>query len=75
MSIKAKVYKAEIYIVDVDNEFRNFDDILNEMERTVDFSISAFNVKESDEIDWYDEIDLNKTNCTKETFDKYFLDK
>jgi hypothetical protein len=41
----------------------------------VDFSISAFNVKESDEIDWYDEIDLNKTNCTKETFDKYFKEE
>ena len=71
----AKLYKMEMYIVDY-NEIYNHPndalrDILDDAENNSDCIFSEFNVEERN-IEWNDDIDLNRINCSVETYRNYF---
>lgn len=72
----AKLYKVELYLCDVNDEFYDKDDVfeyLNSLLEMDDYFLTRIiNAKESKEFEWYDDIDINYSDCTKEEFDKYF---
>ena len=72
----AKLYKVELYLCDVNDEFYDKDDVLEYLNSLLEmddyFLIRIINAKESKEFEWYDDIDINYSDCTKEEFDKYF---
>ena len=67
----AKLYKVEMYILDVNEDYSNLEDAVSDMGLTSDLNLNCFNVKEVD-IEWHDNIDLNFYNCSVENFRKYF---
>ena len=69
----AKIYKTEMYILDVNDDFEDIDDFLNYIEMVNKYtSILAFNKSTSNTFEWFDEIDLNQKKCSLESFEKYF---
>lgn len=72
----AKLYKVELYLCDVNDEFYDKDDVLEYLNSLLEmddyFLTRIINAKESKEFEWYDDIDINYSDCTKEEFDKYF---
>ena len=72
----AKLYKVELYLCDVNDEFYDKDDVLEYLNSLLEmddyFLTRIINAKESKEFEWYDNIDINYSDCTKEEFDKYF---
>jgi len=69
----ARIFKAEIYIVDSNDMLRDID----ELEDIINENIDGFAVlfKEQDnEIEWYDDIDLNKLKNldNRDVFENYF---
>lgn len=66
----AKIYKAEIYVLDINDAYYP-DEIFEEMERYTELIAIPFNVQSRD-IEWHDDIDINKHGCTKEQYMAYF---
>jgi hypothetical protein len=73
----AKVFKAEIYIVDNNGFYESFEEIQNDLERGLygDPIVFTFGVKESKEFEWDDDIDLNYNNCSQENCDRYLEER
>jgi len=69
----AKVFKAELYVVDINGDYESFDEIQYDLERLLsdDSIVFTFGVKESEEFEWDDDIDLNYNNCSQENCDRY----
>lgn len=67
----AKIYQIEMYIVDVNDSYADFGDIINDIENSTEITTDCFNVKQKD-IEWHDDIDINFMNSTAETYRKYF---
>jgi hypothetical protein len=68
----AKIYKTEMYIVDVNDSFKSMIDICSKISERLDLIfINPFNTQMR-EIEWDDNIDLNFNNCTLESYRKYF---
>lgn len=69
----AKVFKAELYVVDINGDYESFEEIQNDLERGLygDPIVFTFGVKESEEFEWDDDIDLNYNNCSQENCDRY----
>jgi hypothetical protein len=69
----AKVFKAELYVVDINGDYVSFDEIQYDLERFLsnDSIVFTFGVKESEEFEWDDDIDLNYNNCSQENCDRY----
>jgi hypothetical protein len=68
----AKIYKAEMYFVDVNDDYDSFESILTNIDyRLRGVMVEGFN-SESREINWYDKIDLNYANCPVENYRNYF---
>jgi len=67
----ATLHKVELYIIDYNDNYKNLEDIINDIDNSIDCSINHFNAQEV-KIDWHDEIDLNYTNCPVENFRNYF---
>jgi len=71
----AKLYKVEMYILDINDCYKDLDEIMIETECAIDeASFNSFNV-ESVELEWEDDIDLNYTNATVGTYRKYFKEE
>ena len=72
----AKLYKVELYLCDVNDEFYDKDDVLEYLNSLLEmddyFLTRIINVKESKEFEWYDNIDINYSDCNIEKFEKYF---
>ena len=72
----AKLYKVELYLCDVNDEFYDKDDVLEYLNSLLEmddyFLTRIINAKESKEFTWYDDIDLNDIDCPKEECEKYF---
>jgi len=67
----AKLHKVELYIIDVNDNYSNLNEIMHDIGNTTDYSLIPFNSQEV-EIDWHDEIDINLSNCPVENFREYF---
>lgn len=67
----AKLYKVEMYILDVHDSYENISDVCDTMAYEADVYLQPFKTEER-EIEWSDNIDLNNINCTEETYKKYF---
>ena len=72
----AKIYRAEVYIIDYDNEFEDAYETSNEikriLERNSDCLIDVVDIQGSKEFYWHDELKVNRTYTTKEDYDYYF---
>jgi len=67
----AKLYKLELYIIDYNNNYENLEEIIQDIDNSIDCSINHFNAQEV-KIDWNDEIDLNYRDCPVDNFRNYF---
>ena len=63
----AKLYKVELYIIDVNNNYSNLNEIMHDIGNSTDCSLIPFNSQEV-EIDWHDGIDIKLSNCPVENF-------
>ena len=73
----AKLYKIELYLCDINDMFKDKDDVLAYLNRLLEMddylsNMGVTNAKESKEFTWYDDIDLNCIDCPKEECEKYF---
>ena len=72
----ATLYKVELYLCDVHDEFHAKDDALEYLNSLLEmddyFLTRIINAKESKEFEWYDNIDINYSDCNIEKFEKYF---
>lgn len=69
----AKLYKVEMYVLDINEDYHSFDDMMNDVENSIEASFTPFNVQESD-IEWDDDIDLNKVDAPLKVYRDYFED-
>ncbi len=73
----ARVYKATVYYVDANEQLDDKQDFIRELETSLErgylYGIDTIvDADESSDFEWHDDIDLNKTGATKETYEKYF---
>ena len=73
----AKLYKTELYLCDVNDEFEDKNDVLEYLNSLLEMdgyllNMGITNAKESAKFEWYDDIDLNNVDCSKEECEKYF---
>ena len=69
VKMKAKIYKATIYFVDLDNIHKNFQEFSDFLDDRL--SLSSFDIDVAP-IGWHDEIDINNHGASQEDYDKYF---
>ena len=67
----AKLYKMEMYIIDVNDNFKKLDRIIYNANAFSSCSFVPFNAQEV-KINWHDNIDINLTNCPVDNFREYF---
>ena len=69
----ARIFKAEIYVVDSNDMIRDVDELEDIINENIDGFAVTFNSKEK-ELDWHDDIDLNYTKNmeNKYVFENYF---
>lgn len=72
-----KIRKATIYFYDIISNDNECDKAIEELENLIDrtdlhIDIFKEDIEEIEIGEWDDDIDLNKTDCTKETYEKYF---
>lgn len=72
-----KVYKATVYFTDIYEDLAGEDDYKDMLEQQIGSAglADCYDVSSSNEFDWNDEIDLNQTVITKDTYEKYLLIK
>lgn len=68
----AKIYKVMFYFVDIEEQYRSGEELEGEIERSLDTSISHYNVHESKSFEWDDDILINYSNCPVSEYEKYF---
>lgn len=68
-----KFYKFTAYLLDVNEDFKNFDDHLAYINQVKKYGsdIQARNIQVA-EIEWDDDIDINQFGCTQAQMDAYF---
>jgi len=70
----AKLYKVEMYVYDVNDEFYNMKEIIGDIEMRLDsIYIHAFHVEER-EFEWEDDLAINMYMAKEEDFKAYFED-
>lgn len=67
----SKLYKVEMYVLDINDMYHNLDEIIDDAERRVEANFTPFNVQEV-EFEWDDDIDLNYVDTSIDTYRKYF---
>lgn len=70
----AKVYKVTAFYVNRDGNHETPEDLINTIERdadNADLSLHIVEVKESEEFEWDDDIDINYTDATTDVYEKY----
>ena len=71
----AKLHKIELYIVNPNASYQSAMDIFNEIDNKLYDGVPISFKTDTVEIDWDDNIDINKTNATSSVFERYFEDK
>ena len=66
----AKLYKIEMYVLDVNEDYDKLDSIISRAECRTGVNFNCFNTQET-QFEWNDDIDLNH-DCGIEAFRKYF---
>lgn len=66
----SKLYKVEMYILDLNDMYDNMDEVIESTERKSCADFIPFNIQEV-EFEWDDDIDLNHKNDI-DTFRNYF---
>mgnify|MGYP000966762727 CR=1 FL=1 len=67
----ARLHKVEMYILDANEEYKNFQDIIDSLEYKTDLNLNCFNHKETS-FKWDDDLKINKLNATIEDYENYF---
>jgi hypothetical protein len=65
-----KLYKVVVFIPDLNNDYANPEEVIEDIERHIDFSV-AF-LEEATDIEWTDDIDINKRTANRDTFESKF---
>ncbi|MED2944237.1 hypothetical protein P4284_22745 [Bacillus swezeyi] len=71
----AKVYKAEFYITDFNDEYQGINDVKEIIEESPTFSwalVHVSDVKESKEFEWDSDLKINHIEATTEDYEEYF---
>lgn len=68
----ARLYKATVYYVDVNQEYSGIDDFLITLENRIDSTLHVYDQSQSPDFEWEDEIDINQRGCSRSDYDKYF---
>ena len=68
----AKIHKVELYLLDINEDFDDVDDIMVYM--TYAKSAPSIHVvrSESKEFEWDDDVVINKWRCSTEQYNKFF---
>jgi len=66
----SKLYKVEMYVLDVNDMYNDLDEIIEDAERRSEFNLKPFNAQ-SVEFEWDDDIDLNHKDDI-DTYRNYF---
>ena len=64
----AKVYKIEIYVTDINGDYNDVNELVDEIENNL--NCKCFNIKESKEFEWDDNLPINYINATQSDYDK-----
>jgi hypothetical protein len=67
----SKLYKVEMYILDINNVYQSLDNIINDITNATEINFECFNV-EKVEFDWDDDLAINYSDCSIEDYRKYF---
>ena len=67
-----KLYKATIYYYDANQDDNDTTEYLKVYLDRLDFNVELFDIKETKEIKWTDEIDLNDYGHGKKVYENYF---
>jgi hypothetical protein len=69
----SKIFKGSFYYVDANNDFDTIDEFIDRLERDKYINhIDVFDKQESKEFEFDDDLKINKTDCNRKEFDKYF---
>lgn len=71
----AKLHKIELYVVDPNESYKGAMDIFYEIDRKLYDGVPIAFKTDTVEIDWDDNIDINKTNATNRVFERYLENK
>lgn len=73
-----KIYKAEFYITDFNDEYQGIDDVKGKVEESPTFRwalVHVSDIKESEEFEWDDDLKINNIAATTEDYEEYFKKK
>lgn len=70
--MKAKVYKVELYVVDVGNEIGNQSSLKYHLENCKYIYPKVVDIQESEEFEWDDDLPINQTDSAVEELRKLF---
>ena len=71
----AKLHKIELYIIDPNESYESAMDVFSEIDNKLyDGTLVTFK-SNTVKVDWFDGIDINNINATREEFEHYFLGK
>lgn len=68
----AKIYKAEIYITDIHDDFQSISDIVDYIENHKYAPYIRIIKEQSAEFEWEDDVIINKLSCTNEQYSEFF---
>lgn len=70
----ARIYKAEVYIIDPEDEFEEVRDVNDFIENRLGdiVLVDITDIQESKSFYWHDELKVNRTYATKEDYEYYF---
>lgn len=74
----AKIYKAQIYLTDYNDEIQDLEDLKEDLKDLGDYlwiGVDIGEIKESKEFEWDDDLKINSTDATIADFEEYFKDE
>lgn len=71
----AKLHKIELYIIDPNESYESAMDVFSEIDNKLYDGMPVTFKSNTVEVDWFDDIDINNINATREEFEHYFLGK
>ena len=67
----AKIYKATIYVVDIDESYDFMSEIIDDMNLSDGYSVKLSNYSEK-EFEWSDDVVVNRIDATVEQYEEFF---
>lgn len=75
MSIIARLYKVEMYITDIEDDYVNTEQLKNHLEYALDRTYSIMKlskIEASRKFEWDDDLKINLVKATNEDYEEYF---